>query len=87
MANIITRQEVEQQFGYLVLEFDFFFGNTFVFSGRDNLGHWVSMYVQESNMNFVGAKASTLVDDALRLAPQAVRFLIFNKELQIIYED
>lgn len=86
MRNILTREEIVEQFGYLLLEFDFFCGNTFTFSGEDKLGYHVSLFVKAPNMSFVGAKSSTSIRSALQQTKDC-RFLIMNKDLEIIYED
>lgn len=87
MSNILTRKEVEDQFGHLVLNFDFFCGNTFVFSGQDSVGNWITMYVHGSGMTFVGAQSSALITDALQHVAADIRFLILDSNLNIIYED
>jgi len=88
MKNLLTRKEIEEQFGHLLLEFDFFCGSTFAFSGHDAMSDcWVTLYIKGTSMSFVGAKSSTSVKDALKNASADVRFFIVDKDLRIIYED
>ena len=87
MNQIITRNEILEQYDLLPLEYRFFLDGVFVFSGCDKFDNHVSIYVSLDGIVYVPSVGIAYIREFRHLGLDDLRILIINKNLELIYKD
>lgn len=87
MNNVLTRNEILDQYDTLPLEYQFFLNGIFVFSGTDVFGASVSIYVSLAGMEFVPAFGVAIIKEFKHLTKVDLKFLVLSDKLEVLYRD